>query len=156
MAFQNRSDKKSALSIVETLAVGESLTGYYLGNETVAIEDREAQILKMRINGESVNYFAAGNLKYLVIDGKLVAGQNTRITRNKDGKNKRGAKVSSFTVEQDPSDVVAGMEATAATASSTTTSSSSSSDRSSASTSIGEKLKGLQAAKQGIATSANN
>ena len=105
MAFQNVNEQGKFKKLTE-LAEGESLTGYFLGSKaSTSIEG--AVSLIMLIGDEKFFVSAAGNVKYMLADGKLTAGQNTRITRIEDRKVK-GKKSTQFTVEQDPEDTVPG------------------------------------------------
>lgn len=129
MAFKTVGQGGITFKKLTELAVGDSVTGYLLGiDESTKIEG--AQNLRLRVDGATVSYSVAGNIKYMIRDGELVIGQNTRITRLEDRKIK-GKKASNFSVEQDADDVVEGSTASASVASA-------------AKTSIAEKIKGLK------------
>lgn len=101
MAFENVNTKN--LVKVNELAVGESLTGYYLGYKESTQYEGQYNLI-MKIDGEVATVPAVGNLKYMVTDNKLKAGALTRITREEDKKVKGGKKATQCVVEQDPED----------------------------------------------------
>lgn len=88
------------------LKVGESITGYAVGvDESKHVRAPGALSLIMRIEGKRVSVSVAGNVKWLLKDGKIKTdGPNTKITRIADALS--GGKLSTkFTVEQDFADV---------------------------------------------------
>lgn len=104
MAFKSVSGKDQYKKLTE-LAVGESMVGYFLGKkDSTTIEG--ATNLIMVIENDRFLVSAAGNVKYLLMDGKLTPGQLTRITRQEDVKIK-GKRATSFAVEQDADDTIA-------------------------------------------------
>lgn len=103
MAFKNVNGEGKYKKLTD-LKVGESLTGYFLGSR-VSLTIEGAISLIMAIGDERFSVSSAGNVKYMLTDGKLVAGQNTRITRTED-KNVKGKKSTQFAVEQDPDDTI--------------------------------------------------
>lgn len=99
MAFTDVSTKMEYLKLTD-LEVGEAIEGYFLeGKASDRLEG--AYNLIMMIGDERKSVSAAGNVKYLIIDGKLKGGLLTRITREEDTKNGKGKKVTRFKVEQD-------------------------------------------------------
>lgn len=112
MAFKNVNTGGKKLT---DLKIGDSLIGYVVRFEesslskTARKDDPDAPIvnnLVMQDEGSKENYtvFSAGNVKYMINDGKIQTGLLTKITRIDDamvGK-KLKKKSSQFTVEQDP------------------------------------------------------
>lgn len=132
MAFKQIGNGSITFKKLTDLAVGDSVTGYLLGiDQSTKIEG--AQNLRLRVDGQVLSYSVAGNIKYMIRDGELNIGQNTRITRLEDTKVK-GKKATKFAVEQDADDTVEGLSASSASVSTSTKSTSS----------IAEKIKGLK------------
>lgn len=104
MAFKNVNGDAGQFKKLTDLEVGGSITGYFLGTR-VSTQIEGAVSLLMLIDGERFAVSAAGNVKYMLQDGKLYPGQNTRITRV-DDKKVKGKKSTQFTVEQDAEDTV--------------------------------------------------
>jgi hypothetical protein len=132
MGFKTVGQGSITFKKLTELKVGESVTGYLLGIDT-STKIEGAQNLRLRIDGTVFSYSAAGNVKYMIRDGELQFGQNTRITRLEDRKVK-GKSSSNFKVEQDPDDVVEGAPATNQMQATVK-----------ASSSIADKIKGLKA-----------
>jgi hypothetical protein len=105
MAFKSVSNSGVEFKKLTELAVGESVTGYLLSIEQ-SKKLENAQNMFMKIGDAKVGYGVVGNIKYLVADGKLTIGANTRITRLEDVKIK-GKRASQFDVEQDTEDTYA-------------------------------------------------
>lgn len=121
MAFKSISNSGVEFKKLTDLKVGEAVTGYLLGIEK-STKLENAQNMFMKIGDAKVGYGVVGNIKYLIADGKLTIGANTRITRLENIKIK-GKQSSNFNVEQDTDDVylTPGVNTLAsATASSTT------------------------------------
>lgn len=134
MAFEKKGRGELTFKKLTDLEVGESVTGYLIGiDESTKIEG--ALNIRLRVNGKTVSYSVAGNVKYMIRDGELALGQNTRITRLEDTKVK-GKKSSKFDVEQDASDVVSGSESLSQASNTGSTAKSNG---------IAEKIKGLKA-----------
>lgn len=105
MAFQDVGAAK--FKKLTELKEGESLTGYVVGSsESTRLPG--AFNLVMNIEGERFEVSAAGNVKYMIKDGKIQAGPLTRITRLADTKTK-GKVATRYKVEQDMDDVLAGI-----------------------------------------------
>lgn len=105
MAFKdvNEGGKYSKLT---DLKEGESLTGYVVGSsESTRIPG--AWNLLMNIENERISVSVAGNVKYMLKDGKIAVGPLTRITRQEDTKVK-GKVATRFKVEQDMDNVLEG------------------------------------------------
>lgn len=104
MAFKNVNGEGGQFKKLTELEVGDSITGYFLGTRA-STQIEGALSLIMLIEGERFFVSAAGNVKYMLQDGKLTPGCNTKITRTEDKKVK-GKKSTQFTVEQDDEDTV--------------------------------------------------
>lgn len=134
MAFKSVGNSGLTFKKLTDLETGESVTGYLLGiDESTKIEG--AYNLRLRVDGVTISYSVAGNIKYMIKDGLLSLGQNTQITRLEDTKIK-GKKASKFDVQQDAADTIAVNEA-ASNAAPTKTASSSAG--------IADKIKSLKA-----------
>jgi hypothetical protein len=135
MAFKSVGNSGLTFKKLTDLETGESVTGYLLGiDESTKIEG--AYNLRLRVDGTTISYSVAGNIKYMIKDGLLTIGQNTQITRLEDTKVK-GKKASKFDVQQDAADTIAVNEAASSTASS--------SKPASSSAGITDKIKSLKA-----------
>lgn len=111
MAFKNVNEFQKFAKFTD-LAVGDSVTGYAMAvTESSKIEG--AMNLLMKVGEESISYSVAGNIKYVIRDGKLLLGALTRITRQEDTKVK-GKKATRFLIEQDAENMLAGFNATSA------------------------------------------
>lgn len=92
------------------MEIGQSITGYL-----VEINEREGEngtmhSLIFKQDNKTLLFYPAGNIKYMIKDGKLKTGVLTRVTRidNKTvGKGKFKKESSQFKVEQDSTDVLA-------------------------------------------------
>ena len=106
MAFQEVNTTGNFVNLTK-LALGEAYEGYIVRFSKSNLRGKEITNIVM-INAsteEEQTLGASGNLKYMVDDQKLAAGQRTRITRIAD--KKVGGLVSSqFKVEQDPEDTL--------------------------------------------------
>lgn len=138
MSFENV-NKKVNFKKLTGLNEGDQLIGYVTGFSDSTIVEGQKNI-QMVIDGESALVAPAGNVKYLITDGKLQVGLKTRITRIAD-KMIKGKKATQYTVEQDASDSVS--SATEAQL----MSSSASSAPSSATASKASKIESLKALK---------
>jgi len=106
MAFENVNSKGYKYQALAKLEIGASITGYVIGFEQSAkYKDKTNIIIKDAATGERVSLSTAGNVNYMLKDGKIKAGLNTRFTRLED-KNVKGKKSTQFTVEQDPEDTI--------------------------------------------------
>lgn len=135
MAFKdvNESSKFMALTSLEE---GGSITGYVTGiTDSTKIEGQKN--LQMVIDGSKVTVATAGNVKYMLQDGKISIGPNTRITRLEDTKIK-GKRATRYKVEQDFEDIFSGAALPSGSSAAPSTASSSSSVKEKI-----EKLKGL-------------
>lgn len=101
MAFKDVGEKSDYKKLTD-LKVGESITGYLVGFVASSKYPNQKNLV-MNIDGNRTVVLAAGNMKYLIADGKVTAGLLTRITRKEDEKIK-GMKASQFKVEQDAED----------------------------------------------------
>lgn len=93
------------------LSVGDALIGYVVRTEESSnYPGRHNLVIQEKGSGEEYLLFGAGNLNYMVSDGKIREGLLTRITRNEDKamKNGKGTR-SDFTVEQDSDDTMGGV-----------------------------------------------
>ncbi len=119
MAFKNKSQKTGVATPIDgvqkttALEIGESLEGYLLRlNEYTDKETGEVnRNFVLLIDDKRIRIYPSGNIKYMLQDGKLDVGMNTRITRVEDkmvgGKDgKRKMKATDFLVEQDDEDVL--------------------------------------------------
>lgn len=110
MAFKNvnqRFNIEGKLALTE-LAIGASFTGHLLSVKKYFSEEYDREMISLLFkaeDGKTTVVYPAGNVKYMIQDGKLTIGQNTRITRRSDTKVK-GKKSTNFAVEQDPDDTV--------------------------------------------------
>ena len=108
MAFQNVNNKsgggKATSEAVKltSLDIGASVTGYVL-SFVPSLQNPDNQNIFMRSeDGEHTFYvYTAGNMKYLINDGKIEKGLLTKITRL-ENKNVKGKTSSQFEVLQDP------------------------------------------------------
>jgi hypothetical protein len=130
MAFQdvNNNTKASGEGVKLTgLAIGDSVTGYVVTFRPSLQNPDNMNIFMRDEDGPGTFYvYTAGNLKYLIKDGKIKEGLLTKITRIAD-KMVGGMKSSQFQVLQDPEqkvDVSEEASFAAITSSSTDTSSS--------------------------------
>lgn len=103
MAFQNVNQGKFVQGTA--MKEGEVYEGYVLGFQKSQQYEAINVIMQNAETGDRELFFTAGNLKYIVQDGKLITGQLTRITRLAD-KSVKGKKSSQFLVEQDADDTV--------------------------------------------------
>lgn len=105
MAFENV-NKSSKFKKVTELKTGESLVGYVIGFEQNAMYKDKTNLIMQDENGERLVLSPAGNLQYMIKDGKIKAGLLTRITRVEDKKVK-GKTSTQVTVEQDSEQTIA-------------------------------------------------
>lgn len=133
MAFKQVGNGGLTFKKLTDLAVGDVVTGYLLGiDESTKIEG--AYNLRLRVDGVTISYSVAGNIKYMIKDGALTLGQNTQITRLEDTKVK-GKKATKFDVQQDSADTIAVNESASSAAPKTVSSSAG----------IADKIKSLKA-----------
>jgi len=87
------------------MQIGEELIGYVIGTEP-SLQNADVKNLIMRkLTGETVRVYTAGNLRYIVADGKVKEGMLTKITRIAD-KMVKGKNSSQFNVEQDDEQLI--------------------------------------------------
>lgn len=112
MAFQDVNgaggfDSKQKATEME---VGQSIIGYLLEINEREGDNGTMHSLILSIDGKKLLFYPAGNIKYMIKDGKLNAGGVlTRITRTANktvGKGKFKKESSQFKVEQDVNDVL--------------------------------------------------
>lgn len=100
MAFKNINQQASGSISATKMAIGSSVEGYVTGFEP-SLQNPENMNLMLKVaDGTTVRFYTAGNLKYMIKDGKIATDILTRITRTED-KNVKGKNSSQFTVEQD-------------------------------------------------------
>lgn len=104
MAFQNVNVSNTMKATA--MEVGSSVEGYVARFEASRMVEGQQNIILQTKDGEQLVFFTAGNIKYMINDGKIREGLYTRITRNEDKKVKGGKVSSQFTVEQDPEDSI--------------------------------------------------
>ncbi len=97
---------KSSFKKFNALAVGESITGYFLETSPSSFENGVNMVFQ--INGEKTTLPAVGNLKYVIKDRKMTPGLLTVVTREEDKKVKGGKTSTQFKVQQDPDDSIEG------------------------------------------------
>jgi hypothetical protein len=108
MAFQDVNPKTTKDPVKLTaLKVGESVTGHIVGFNPSKQNPDNMNIIMVDEKGDRFFVYTAGNVKYLISDGKVKSGQLTKITRLDDRKMKNGKITSAFQVLQDPDSVVA-------------------------------------------------
>ncbi len=128
MAFEKRGGLKNTAQYLTELQIGDVLEGYVRGfpvsKHGANISLKLTQDYGEFTTGQEILIFPAGNVRYMLIENEVVAGQLTRITRVAD-KNVKGKNSSQFAVEQDPSQTmevdaeIAAMNALAETTSTT-------------------------------------
>jgi hypothetical protein len=101
MAFQSVNQSVGSSKKVRDLAVGEELIGYVTGFEPSLQNPDNSNILMRGLDGASFRVYTAGNIKYMIKDGKIQKGLLTKIVRLAD-KNVKGKMSSQFDVQQDP------------------------------------------------------
>ena len=107
MAFQNVNQKSGGKATSEAVKLtglkhGESVTGFIIGL-VPSLQNPDVMNIFMRSEDGSQSFYVytAGNVKYMIADGKLEIGLLTKITRLAD-KDIKGKKSSQFEVLQDP------------------------------------------------------
>lgn len=106
MAFQSVNSKSGGKSTAEpvkltSLAVGESVTGFVLSFVPSKQNPDVSNIFMKSEDGADTFYvYTAGNVKYMIADGKIEKGILTKIVRLEDAMVK-GKKSSQFDVLQD-------------------------------------------------------
>ena len=90
------------------IGVGNSISGYVV--KIIPSKDYEGQlnfVMRDKETGKETLWFSAGNVRYMLQDGKIKLGRFTtiKLLDVKTAKNKR----SKFQVLQDPDDVVTGL-----------------------------------------------
>ncbi len=150
MAFQNVQFQNLTTSEpvkLTAMKVGASVVGYCLGFIPSKQNPDNSNIIMREENGSGTFYiYTAGNVKYLVRDGKVKKGLLTKITRIED-KMVKGKKSSQFNVEQDPEQTLEDVAFAAIT--STTELSSAGSDRAAALLNVKVQADKLKAAAAG-------
>lgn len=108
MAFQDVNPKTTKDPVKLTaLKIGDSVTGHIVGFNPSKQNPDNMNIIMVDDKGDRFFVYTAGNVKYLITDGKVKAGQLTQITRLEDRTMKNGKITSAFQVLQDPDSVVA-------------------------------------------------
>lgn len=105
MAFQNVQTNVGSSIAGTKMTIGSSVEGYVVGTEPSLQNPENSNLLLKVADGTTIRFYTAGNLKYLIRDGKVATGLLTRITRI-DDKNVKGKMSSQFTVEQDPEQTI--------------------------------------------------
>lgn len=107
MAFQDVNQQASKEAVKLTgLKIGDTVTGFVVGFRESKQNPENQNILMREENGEGTFYvYTAGNVKYLIKDGKIKSGLLTKIERIAD-KMVGGKKSSQFRVMQDPSQTI--------------------------------------------------
>ncbi len=108
MAFQDVNPRTTKEAVKLTgLKVGESVTGFVAGFTPSKQNPDNMNIIMQGEDGSRFFVYTAGNVKYLITDGKVKAGLLTLITRTEDRKMKNGKITSSYSVQQDPDQIIA-------------------------------------------------
>lgn len=113
MAFQdvNTSNTKKATA----MKVGEAITGYVIRIEESSKHEGQMNLVIQDDNtGETYLLFSAGNLRYIIADGKVKEGLLTRVERIAD-KNVKGKMSTQFRVQQDPESSISTAQSTVLT-----------------------------------------
>jgi hypothetical protein len=113
MAFKDVNDSFDTKKKATELEVGEEFLAGYLMKISVRENEEGKEMLSFLFKqGDKVLlFYPAGNIKYLVAEGKIKEGFNTKIIRVDDkmvGKGKFKKNSSQFKVQQDPDDVLEG------------------------------------------------
>ena len=102
MAFQSVNQKVTGgAKKVRDLAVGGEIIGYVTGFEPSLQNPENMNLLMRGTDGTTFRVYTAGNIKYMIKDGKIQTGLLTKIVRL-DDKNVKGKVSSQFDVQQDP------------------------------------------------------
>ena len=155
MAFQNVNSRSSGGRATRDpikltgLKVGDSVTGHVLNFVDSLQNPDNKNILLQLEDGGTAYVYTAGNVKYMINDGKIQEGLLTRITRI-DDKTVKGKRSSQFTVEQDADNTI---DVSSAIASSVAAAASSSNDSFAAITSTTELSKSA-AARESVKSTA--
>jgi hypothetical protein len=91
------------------MELGQSITGYLIEINEREGDNGTMHSLIFNVGGKSLLFYPAGNIKYMIQDGKLKTGVLTRVTRTENktvGKGKFKKESSQFKVEQDVNDVI--------------------------------------------------
>ncbi len=101
MAFQSVNQSVGSSKKVRDLEVGGELIGYVTGFEPSLQNPENMNLIMRGTDGASFRVYTAGNIKYMIKDGKIQTGLLTKIVRLED-KNVKGKISSQFEVLQDP------------------------------------------------------
>lgn len=102
MAFQSVNQKVTGGSKkVRDLEVGGEIIGYVTGFEPSLQNPEKMNLIMRGTDGNTFRLYTAGNIKYMIKDGKIQTGLLTKIVRLED-KNVKGKLSSQFDVLQDP------------------------------------------------------
>jgi hypothetical protein len=101
MAFESVNKQVSGSRKVRDLDVGGELVGYVTGFEPSLQNPENMNIIMRGEDGTTFRVYTAGNIKYMIKDGKIQTGLLTKIVRLAD-KNIKGKISSQFDVLQDP------------------------------------------------------
>lgn len=89
------------------LEVGQTVTGHVVGFDESTKYPGSFFILLKQENGEIISVSANGNLKYRHLDGDIVVGQYTAITKNPDVLGKKSKKMTAnYVLAQDPDNTI--------------------------------------------------
>lgn len=89
------------------LEVGQTVTGHVVGFDESSKYPGSFFILLKQENGEVISISANGNLKYRHMDGDIVVGQYTAITKNPDVLGKKSKKMTAnYVLAQDPDNTI--------------------------------------------------
>lgn len=109
MAFQPVKKERAPTeyySLTEDMAIGASIEGYLIDiTNSAKYAGRYNVVLQEDGKEKTTTCSCVGNLHYLVVDGLLVPGARTRITREKVDKSKSNAKYA-YEVLQDTENVI--------------------------------------------------
>jgi hypothetical protein len=107
MAFESVNRQLSGTAKkVRDLEVGGELVGYVTGFEPSLQNPENMNMIMRGEDGTTFRVYTAGNIKYMIKDGKIQTGLLTKIVRLAD-KNIKGKISSQFDVLQDPESTLA-------------------------------------------------
>lgn len=107
MAFQSVNQAVGSSKKVRDLEVGGEIIGYVTGFEPSLQNPENMNLLMRGTDGNTFRVYTAGNIKYMIKDGKIQTGILTKIVRLND-KNVKGKMSSQFDVLQDPEQTLDG------------------------------------------------
>lgn len=106
MAFESVNKQVSGSKKVRDLEIGGELVGYVTGFEPSLQNPKNMNIIMRGEDGTTFRVYTAGNIKYMIKDGKIQTGLLTKIVRLAD-RNVKGMVSSQFDVLQDPESTLA-------------------------------------------------